>query len=181
MPFDACINWAPEWSRRLRYRRCVAWRNTSLREKEKRGRTMTLDSPGWKRQVRWFDTCIHFYSGTYVTDTWYYHITSYKNIALFHQNYISATLCWSLFAGRSRPANGDFAFFCGCVCGCVCGGVCVCLNERKVSHLRSHLAMQRVSSERHLAPTREAPGLPEHDQRAAISFFQWRSKSSIDV
>ena len=43
-------------------------------------------------------------------------------------------------------------------------------------HLPSHLAMQRFSSEATTScPNRDAPGLPEHDQRAAISFFQWSS------
>ena len=39
-------------------------------------------------------------------------------------------------------------------------------------HLHSHLAMQRLSSEATTScPNRDAPALPEHDQRAAISFF----------
>ena len=39
-------------------------------------------------------------------------------------------------------------------------------------HLRSHLAMQRPSSEATTScPNRDAPALPEHDQRAVISFF----------
>ena len=39
-------------------------------------------------------------------------------------------------------------------------------------HLRSHLAMQRLSSEATTScPNRDAPALREHDQRAVISFF----------
>ena len=39
-------------------------------------------------------------------------------------------------------------------------------------HLRSHLAMQRLSSEAMTScPNRDAPALPEHNQRADIPFF----------
>ena len=39
-------------------------------------------------------------------------------------------------------------------------------------HLRSHLAMQRLRSKATTScPNRDAPALPEYDQRAAISFF----------
>ena len=39
-------------------------------------------------------------------------------------------------------------------------------------HLRNHLAMQRLSSKATTScPNRDAPALPEHDQRAAISYF----------
>ena len=53
----------------------------------------------------------------------------------------------------------------------------LCLNERNVSLVTiCHLAMQRLSSEATTSClNRDAPGLPEHDQRAAISFFQWSS------
>ena len=57
--------------------------------------------------------------------------------------------------------NSDFAFF---------------VFERTYSqprrHLHSHLAMQRLSSEATTScPNRDAPALPERDQRADISFF----------
>ena len=51
-------------------------------------------------------------------------------------------------------------------------------------HLRSHLAMQRLSSEATIScPNRDAPALPEHDQRAAKLFFNGVviTKSSIEL
>ena len=51
----------------------------------------------------------------------------------------------------------------------------LCLNVRKGQprrHLHSHLAMQRLSSEATTScPNRDAPALPERDQRVDISFF----------
>ena len=63
----------------------------------------------------------------------------------------------------------DFAFF---------------VFERMLSqprrHLHSHLAMQRLRSETTTTcPNNVAPGLPEHDQTAAISFFQWSSNHQV--
>ena len=67
--------------------------------------------------------------------------------------------------------NRDFAFF---------------VFERTLSqprrHLRSHLATERLSSEATTScSNRDAPALPEHDQRAVISFFNGVviTKSSI--
>ena len=54
----------------------------------------------------------------------------------------------------------------------------LCLNERKVSLVAicaSILACKGSAAKRHLAPTRDAPGLSEHHQRVAISFSQWSS------
>ena len=46
------------------------------------------------------------------------------------------------------------------------------LNEPR-RHLRSHLAMQKLSSEATTScPNREAPGLSEHDQRV-VSLTEW--------
>ena len=57
----------------------------------------------------------------------------------------------------------DFAFF---------------VFERR--QLRSHLSMQRLSSEATTSyPNRDGLGLPEHNQRAAISFFQWSSNHKV--
>ena len=61
--------------------------------------------------------------------------------------------------------NRDFVFF-----------VFERMQSQPRHHLRSHLAMQRLSSEATTScPNRDAPGLPEHDLRAAILFFQWIS------
>ena len=54
----------------------------------------------------------------------------------------------------------------------------LCLNERKVSLVAICAVIwpcKCSAAKRHLALTRDAPGLPEHDQRAAVSFFQWSS------
>ena len=63
------------------------------------------------------------------------------------------------------------------MCGCVFGGVCVCVwtNVKSASspflQSFSHAKAHYHAAKRQFAPTRDALGLPEHDQRAAISFF----------
>ena len=59
----------------------------------------------------------------------------------------------------------------------------VCLNSAS-RHLGSHLAMQRLSSEATTSyPNKDAPGLPEHDQRGLYCFINGVviTKSSIDM